>query len=128
MEAGVKKLGDIIKTESKDVTFYTLDELSKEYSLNCNFLEFLQIKKLIPFSWLQNVCNKRGKSSQSLFDRVKTIKKVPKFIYNILLRDIYIYTTVDSAMARWSSDLNSDIEDVCSSFGNKLCDTTILSI
>ena len=88
--AGVKKLGDIIKTESKDVTFYTLDELSKQYSLNCNFLEYLQIKKLIPISWLQNVRNKLGKSSQSLFDRLKTTEKVPKLIYNILIRDIYI--------------------------------------
>ena len=54
--AGIYKIGDIYANGS----FLNVNDYNVKYGLRTNFLELLQIKQSIPFSWRMKLCNSRN--------------------------------------------------------------------
>ncbi len=53
-ENGIKRINDIVNEEG---TFFTHEELSLRYNINCNFLNALQIRQSIPHVWRKSLCS-----------------------------------------------------------------------
>ncbi len=65
VDKNILKISDLVNHEG---IFLSHQQISKKYSISCNFLQILQIRQSIPFSWRQMISN-----SYSTFNTYKPL-------------------------------------------------------